>query len=117
MFTRLYENGDPSADGIVAEGEIYKIVTVFGKRFELRYGYYSDIDRSQPPDIIYPDFIENPEYTDEGEPFISLMQDACEQFMGKGARTEDSTCAECVYKKRGEEWFGICRCPAKRKNE
>ncbi len=98
----------------IAEGEIYKVVTTFGKSFELRYGYYDDIDRNHSPDIIYPDFVKNPLYTDIGEPFVTMMQDACERYKGNLKRTPDTTCAECEYFKRGEEWFGICTCPQNR---
>ena len=94
------------------EGEIYKIITTFGKTFELRYGYYEENDRRWgEPDIIYPDFRQTPLYTDDGNPFVTLIQDACECFCGKTRRRDDNTCAECKYMRRGEEWFGICTCP------
>ena len=41
------------------EGDLYAVVHTFGKTFELKYGYYDDMDRSGPPDVIYPDFIED----------------------------------------------------------
>ncbi len=91
-----------------AEGDLYKIVTTFGQTFELRYGYYDDIDRTRAPDIIYPDFNATPVYAEDGAPFATMMQDACPGFRGRGQRTEDSTCAECRYFLRGEEWFGVC---------
>ena len=97
------------------EGEIYKVVTTFGKTFELKYGYYSEIDRAGAPDIIYPDFLTAPIYTDAGELFVTMMQDACEAFASPAAHGEDSTCAECAHFTRGEEWFGICTCPQKKK--
>ena len=91
------------------EGELYKTVNTFGKSFELRYGYYDDIDRNHPPDIIYPDFKKRPIYTDGGEPFVTMMQDACHAFCGAAERTSDTTCADCNYFVRGEEWIGICQ--------
>ena len=92
-------------------------MVTFGKSFELRYGYYDDIDRKTNPVVIYPDFQENPVYTDGGEPFVTMMQDACESYGGSTERTVDTTCAECKYFKRGEEYFGICLCESNRKNE
>ena len=77
--------------------------------------HFAVADRSGEPDIIYPDFRAAPVYTEEGEPFVTLMQDACDHFKGKGRRTDDTTCAECAYCKRGEEWFGVCGCPKSRK--
>ena len=100
------------------EGELFKVVTTFGKSFELRYGFYEERDRLNPlcePDIIYPDFIKAPLYTDTGEPFVTMMQDSCESYSGDTRRTPDTTCAECRYFERGEEWFGICSCPKNKK--
>lgn len=90
------------------EGQLYKVVTTFGRTFELRYGYYDSIDRTRAPDIIYPDFSKEAMHTDGGEPFITLMQDACPHYEGSEARTEDTLCASCKHCRRGEEWFGIC---------
>ena len=96
------------------EGDVYKTVTTFGRTFELRYGFYDEIDRQSPlcePDVIYPDFLREPLYTDEGAPFVTVMQDACRHYRGSAVRTPDSTCEECKYFRQGEEWFGICECP------
>lgn len=102
------------------EGELYRIVTTFGRTFELRYGYYEECDRQNPlcePIVIYPDFLEEPIYTDRGEPLVTMMQDACKNYRSEAKRTPDSTCAECKYFQRGEEWFGICICLRNKKNE
>ena len=102
------------------EGELYKVVVTFGKTFELRYGFYEERDRLSPlcePAIIYPDFIRDPMFTESGEPFVTMMQDACGHYKGNTRRTPDSTCAECKHFKQGEEWFGICTCERNRKNE
>ena len=96
------------------EGELYKVVTTFGKTFELRYGFYEERDRLSPLcdlAVIYPDFLKEPLSTDDGEPFVTMMQDACRHYKGNLKATPDITCAECQYFRRGEEWFGICKCP------
>ena len=93
------------------EGEIYEVVNTFGKTFELKYGYYDDKDRSGPPDVIYPDFIQEPIYTDSGEPLVTMMQDACPYYKGNVKRMDDATCGECKYVLRDKAWFGLCRCP------
>lgn len=95
------------------EGELYKTVELHGKRFTLYYGYYEECDRKNPlcaPIPIYPDFLKTPIFTDGGEPFVTAMQDACDDYKG-GRRSTDTTCADCEYFKREEEWFGICRNP------
>ena len=102
------------------EGELYKSVELHGKRFVLYYGYYEECDRVNPlcdPIPIYPDFLKAPVYTDSGEPFVTAMQDVCEGYRGD-APSPDTTCADCEYFKRGEDWFGICDFPKnKRTNE
>ena len=100
------------------EGELYKTVNAFGKTFELRYGFYEERDRQNPlckPVPIYPDFLKDPLYTDAGEPFATVMQDACHHYKGEEKRTPNTTCAECEHFQNGEEWFGICGCPKNKK--
>ena len=117
MLKGILDQSIPSPTGEVKEGELYKRVHTFGKTFELRYGYYDDIDRIYPPDIIYPDFLKNPAYTENGEPFTTMMQDACNYYKGSTDRSPDTTCADCKYFNQGEEWFGICGCLQNKKNE
>ena len=99
------------------EGEVYAVVDTFGKTFELRYGYYDEKDRSGPPDVIYPDFMQEPIYTDGGEPLVTMMQDACPRYKGNVKRIDDATCGECKYFLRGKEWFGLCQSPQNKRKE
>ena len=103
------------------EGELYREVELYGRTFALYYGYYEECDRQNPlcePIVIYPDFQKEPVYTDEGEPFVTMMQDVCESYNGNAEPTTDTTCAECKYFGHGEEWFGVCKHPKnKRANE
>ena len=117
MLTMNLEKNDSQAENTPREGELYKVVVTFGKSFELRYGFYEEIDRQSPlcePAIIYPDFTREPLFTEAGEPFVTMMQDACGHYKGNTKRTPDSTCAECKHFKQGEEWFGICSCKARK---
>ena len=121
MFKTLLQNDISTKETEHKEGELYRTVTTFGKTFELRYGYYGEKDRQNSlcePVPIYPDFLREPLYTDGGMPFVTMMQDACDKYKGDDKRTSDTTCAECYHFERGEEWFGICKCPKnKRTNE
>ena len=121
MLSGLFQNNIQPAEVTHEEGELYKVVTTFGKTFELRYGYYEECDRQSPlcnPVVIYPDFTKEPLYTDEGTPFVTMMQDACPYYKGEKKKTQDSTCDECKYFGHGEDWFGICTCPRNtKKNE
>ena len=113
MLSSLFQNNIQPTEVTHKEGELYKVVTIFGKTFELRYGYYQECDRQSPlcdPVVIYPDFTKEPVYTDNGEPFVTMVQDACKSYSGKAKRTSDTTCYECKYFHSGEDWIGICTC-------
>lgn len=93
------------------EGELYKIVRIQGHSFPLIYGYYEECDRQNPavePMPIYPDFARQPQYTHEGFPFVTQMQDACQFYQGKTRKFCE--CAECQFYFQGEELIGICTC-------
>ena len=99
-----------------AEGELYKIIRAYGISFEIYYGYYDDVDRQNPfiePMEMYPDFIENPIYTDSGIPFVTAMQATCKHY--KGEYDEDNTCYQCLHYEKCEELLGVCRCRARQK--
>ena len=111
MLTKFFEITNQPPKKVCKEGDLYKTVTTFGRTFELKYGFYEERDRESPlcePAIIYPNFVKNPIFTDDGEPFVTMMQDACEHYNGDTTRTSDTTCAECKCFMQGEEWFGIC---------
>ena len=68
------------------EGDLFKKIDLDGKSFEIRYGFYEECDRHTPmaePVAIYPDFIINPLYTGDGAPFVTQMQEPCENFTGE----------------------------------
>jgi hypothetical protein len=91
---------------------LFKIIRLYGKTFEIRYGFYEECDRhslSEPMEI-YPDFVKDPQYTDDGRPFITAIQTPCSHFSKEP--TANSTCEECAYYQHCEELLGICRCPA-----
>jgi hypothetical protein len=99
----------------IQEGELYKIVTVFGKTFELYYGYYDEIERVgkyTEPIPIYPDLIQHPLYTEEGYPFATEMQDACSHFLG---RKGEESCFACRHFEKGDELIGVCKCKMRQK--
>ena len=94
------------------EGELYREVTISGKTFRLLYGYYESFERESrfnDPMPIYPDFIKDPHYTDEGVPIVTAMQNVCAFYNGKN--DEDSSCSDCTFFKADEELFGLCSCP------
>lgn len=120
MLDKMYESHIAPDRSSPKEGELYQRVTTFGKTFELKYGYYEECDRQSPfcePVVIYPDFQKEPLYTEDGTPFVTMMQDACRSFKGEEKRTSDSTCADCKHFRKGEEWFGVCLCVSNKLRE
>ena len=110
-----YDAGDKEAP---REGELYKIIRLEGRTFEIRYGFYEEKDRYSQyaePLEIYPDFIKEPQYTDAGVPFVTAFQNPCEHFGGR--RNENSTCEECASYQQGDELIGLCACPKNRKEQ
>ncbi len=98
------------------EGELFKVIQLHGKTFEIRYGFYEECDRNNhfaEPVEIYPDFIKHPQYTDEGYPFVTAIQSPCQHF--RGEKNENSTCEECAHYSHCEELLAICRCPHNQK--
>lgn len=115
MLSHILTQIEGSPTPVYREGELYKVLTLHGHTFELRYGYYEDFERENPaidPMPIYPDFRKEPRHTCEGFPFVTKMQDACKHYSGKPERFAD--CAECQYYMHGDELLGICTCPKNR---
>ncbi|MBQ7225141.1 MAG: hypothetical protein IJX02_00900 [Clostridia bacterium] len=98
----------------VKDGDLYRVVELYGKSFELRYGYYEEYEREKcDPVPIYPDFRKSPVYTNEGFPFVTQMQELCQH--GE-SRFEDGCCVDCRYFENGEELIGICKSPKNKKH-
>ncbi len=94
------------------EGDLFKEVTVLDKTFRLLYGYYESFERESAfnePMPIYPDFIKQPQYTAQGIPIVTAMQNVCKFYDGKN--DEDSSCFDCGFFQRCEDLFGLCNCP------
>ena len=108
---------DPTPKGArhmnhIRDGDIYKVITLHGKTFEIRYGYYEEFEKEfGEPIPIYPDFSVCPQFTKEGFPFVTQMQDACEHFYGDPHARE---CYACHHFRHGDELIGICTCKSKR---
>ena len=100
------------------EGDLYKVIEAHGKTFEIYYGYYSEDDRKNPlvkPMEMYPNFKENPVYTEKGIPFVTAMQERCRHYDGEN--DEDATCYQCAHYKSCDELLGICLCKARKQNK
>lgn len=101
---------------MIREGDIHEVICVGGHSFTIRYGYYSDAERhSTDPIPIYPCFITNPHYTQEGHPLVTRVQDACEHYHTDEGSGGDGWCADCVHCSNTQHEIGICRCDHRRR--
>ena len=112
MITKTLDSGNAP---LPREGDLYKTVTVAGKTFELYYGYYEEFEREyNDPMPLYPDLVQKPEYTCEGHPIVTGMQDICTHYCGSDS---GDSCSSCLHFQNCEELFGICTCLKRRKEE
>ena len=99
----------------IRDGDVYRTIKIENTSFEIRYGYYEDFEREHgEPVPIYPDFISRPIYTDDGTPFATAMQDACDHFEGGDS---EFGCYGCKYFEECEDFIGLCHLEANRRKE
>ncbi len=118
MIASILNNDEMRDTPHPREGALYKVIDLHGYSFPLYYGYYEDWERQNPAVElmpIYPDFLKEPQYTADGFPFVTKMQDICKHYQGKTGRFND--CAECHYYLHGDELLGICICPENKRSE
>ncbi len=97
------------------EGDVYKVLSVGGHTFTIRYGYYRDEERrSIDPMPIYPCFISAPRYTVDGFPLVTRIQDACEHYHCENGHDGDGWCSDCIYCYREHDEIGVCQCSQRR---
>lgn len=107
-----------TADIPKKEGVIYKTVVAGGHSFTLRYGYYEDYERSRgEPVVIYPDLGRIPLYSDDGYRVVTAVQDACGEYVPRGARDEDACCCDCIFYPDARSCIGVCACISNRKKQ
>ena len=98
----------------IKAGDLYKVITVAGREFEIRYMDMGEVDPESEGQCI-PDFpfFDEPEYTDDRYPFTNSLNDCCEHYRTNDA-TPENTCQDCIYFKDAVEEIGVCRCTARR---
>lgn len=98
------------------EGEVHEVICIGGHSFTIRYGYYSEKERGiSDPIPVYPCFISDPHYTQEGQPLVTRIQDACEYYCVSGNEPGDGWCADCIHCAISHDVIGICECEQRRK--
>lgn len=100
---------------IPREGELYKIITVAGHSFELKYGYYEEYERvAGPPVVVFPNLIASPKYSPEGYPLVTQIQDPCQYFKLAPGR-EEHWCGDCEHFVGAHPEIGECQCAHRKK--
>ena len=88
------------------DGDLYRIIFINGKTFEIRYGYYEEFERDRnDPVPIYPNLLERPVYDGDGRPIVTAMQDVCDHFDGSCG---EIGCYGCAHYKAVEDLMGVC---------
>lgn len=100
----------------VKPGDLYKVITVAGRAFEIRYLDYGALDPHCEGEVSpdFPYFAEEPEYTDDHYPFTNYFTDCCEHYKTNTTGRPDKSCHDCIYFKDAVEDIGVCRCTARR---
>ena len=97
----------------IRDGDLYRRIKINGREIEIRYGYYADYERGrQEPLPIYPNFIAEPMYTDDGYLLATAMQDVCDRFEGGDP---EMGCFSCKFFLPKEDFLGICTNDEKKK--
>ena len=92
-----------------------KIIRAGGKEFKL-YKYRDEYDGQYV--LGYPDFDENPEYTDGGRPFKLPVQEDCPHYQSQDLDQPGfGDCGSCIWFYRDEPLaaIGVCMCDALRR--
>ena len=94
----------------IKEGSTYKLFSVEGHTFDIKYGYYEDYERdSMFGELvpIYPDLAADPVYTEDGRPLVTKMQELCPRG---NSLYMDGCCADCSHFSDREDLIGVCMC-------
>ncbi len=96
----------------IKDGDVYKVVSIDNITFEIRYGYESPKAKENGWELmpIYPDFYENPQYTFDGYPFVTVYQGICRYYAPKEKVSGEDWCADCKWIEKRETYIGVCRC-------
>jgi len=99
------------SNSIPKEGDLYKILNIGKSSFIIRYGYYSEEERSfGEPIPILPDFTRDPEYDSNGFALATYIQDACPHYRPRDGISGDGWCSDCIYYPDPKAEIDVCQC-------
>ena len=96
----------------IRDGDLYRTIKIENSTFEIRYGYYEEYERGRSEPVpIYPNLLANPEYTGDGTPIVTAMQEPCRHFDGCD---RELGCYGCRHFQECEDLIGLCRLESNR---
>ncbi len=96
---------------VFREGDIYMVISVRDKSFEIKYGYYEDFEREcQEPIPIFPDLAKCPVYTECGYKIVTQVQMPCEYFKLKSEQFSEEWCGSCKHFEDEHSMISVCTC-------
>ena len=97
------------------EKHLHKVYQVGGRSFPVYLEYDEQMGGSYP---VFPDFEEYPEYTGEGRPFATAVQESCSHAKAKALEADTPRdCSDCAWFYREHTPYdpiGICMCDVRR---
>ena len=94
----------------VREGDIYEVLSVDGRTFEIRYGYYEDFERDgSAPIPIYPDLEKSPVYGESSKYIVTFMQEPCTHYEPRVENAEPY-CGCCKHYPNNKQMINACQC-------
>lgn len=100
----------------VREGDIYEVLSVDGRTFEIRYGYYEDFERDgSAPIPIYPDLEKSPVYGESSKYIVTFMQEPCVHYEPRVENAEPY-CGCCKHYPNNKQMINACQCSYNSRN-
>lgn len=94
----------------VREGDIYEVLSVDGRTFEIRYGYYEDFERDgSAPIPFYPDLEKSPVYGESSKYIVTFMQEPCIYYEPRVENAEPY-CGCCKHYPNNKQMINACQC-------
>ncbi len=97
--------------------QLYKVFRVGGRSFPVYLEYDEQFDETYPA---YPDFGKQPEYTEDGRPFATAVQESCPHARpnasGEGLPGDCGGCGWFYREQTPYDLIGVCCCEARRIN-
>lgn len=86
---------------------LFRVFRVAGREFCIYHEYYEEMGKSYPE---YPDFVSQPEYTEEGYAFAHYVQEGCKYGAARdGSPGSPENCGMCRWFQVGKAGYSHWR--------